>query len=185
MNTTLARRYAKVACANLAPSSAQTLAADLRRCKNLIESQPLLREVLRNPRLRHRAQAVLTPLLVRLELSQLATRLVGSLIKNGRASLLPTVVDAIGELALARAGQLRAQVTAAAPLSEAQQAALCAALHRATGKAILLAVEVDPALLGGLRAQVGDFYFDTTLRGHLARLREHILRKQAVLGHAN
>jgi F-type H+-transporting ATPase subunit delta len=174
MSARLVRRYARVACANLAPASVQTLADELGRAANLFAEQPLLREMLQNPQMRASLLSVVQPVLASLDMSKLAMRLLTALIDNRRAALLPEVVAEIGALATARAGHLQARVEAAEPLSEAQQKALRAALTQRLGADVSLQIQIDPDLLGGLRCCVGDFIFDTSLRGDLERLRDRL-----------
>jgi F-type H+-transporting ATPase subunit delta len=51
-------------------------------------------------------------------------------------------------------------VTAAAPLSAAQEQRLAAVLGRVYGRAIGLQITIDPAVLGGLVIRVGDEIID-------------------------
>jgi F-type H+-transporting ATPase subunit delta len=66
------------------------------------------------------------------------------------------------------------EVRAALPLSQEQETRLSAALSRATGKRVSLKVVVDPSVIGGLVARVGDVVFDGTIRHRLEQLREAI-----------
>ena len=69
---------------------------------------------------------------------------------------------------------MRARVRSAAPLSDAQRAALRERLGRRLGKTVLLDTAVDPSLLGGFVAEVGSRLLDMSLRGQLRRLRERL-----------
>jgi F-type H+-transporting ATPase subunit delta len=62
-------------------------------------------------------------------------------------------------------------VKSARPLSEAQQERLRRALGARLGREVALEIQVEPALLGGLVAQVGDLVFDGSLRTQLRQLR--------------
>ena len=63
------------------------------------------------------------------------------------------------------------------PLDEKQRSALHKALEDATGKQITLKVLVDPAVVGGLTARVGDTVFDASVRSRLQHLRESLERQ--------
>jgi F-type H+-transporting ATPase subunit delta len=74
-------------------------------------------------------------------------------------------------LADEQAGLRRAQVRTARPLSEAQVERLRRALAARVGQEVQLEVEVDPELLGGVVAQVGDLVLDGSVRTQLRQLR--------------
>jgi len=67
-----------------------------------------------------------------------------------------------------------AEVRSAIPLTDDQQKRLAAALTKATGKALNLKVVVDPSVLGGLVAVVGDEVIDDTVRTRLDQLKTRI-----------
>lgn len=73
-----------------------------------------------------------------------------------------------GEVAAERRRRLVAMVTSATVLSQAQQERLGAILERHYGRSLQLNVAVDPALVGGLRIQVGADVIDSTVLSRLA-----------------
>ena len=74
------------------------------------------------------------------------------------------------------AGLTQARVRSASPLSEAQRERLQRALEQRSGGRVQLAVEIDPTLIGGAVAQVGDLVFDGSLRTQLRQLRTSLGR---------
>ena len=56
-------------------------------------------------------------------------------------------------------------------LFRSQEARLADALGKATGKKVQLHVVVDPSVLGGLVASVGDTVIDGTVRDRLSQLK--------------
>jgi F-type H+-transporting ATPase subunit delta len=70
--------------------------------------------------------------------------------------------------AVARRGEVVAQVGAAAELSDAQRARLTQVLSRIYGHPVTVQLEIDPELLGGLLISVGDEVVDGTLASRLA-----------------
>ena len=56
-----------------------------------------------------------------------------------------------------------AEVRSAIPLTEDQEARLAEALNKATGKKVQLQVVIDPSVMGGLVASVGDTVIDGTV----------------------
>lgn len=67
-----------------------------------------------------------------------------------------------------------AEVTTAAPLSEANRAALTKALATATGRDVTLTERVDPSIVGGVVARVGSLVFDGSVTRQLERLRQKL-----------
>jgi F-type H+-transporting ATPase subunit delta len=65
-----------------------------------------------------------------------------------------------------------AVVRSAVELDEATIARLAAALGRATGKQVTVKVEIDPSVVGGISARVGDMEFDGSLRSRFDELRD-------------
>jgi F-type H+-transporting ATPase subunit delta len=64
------------------------------------------------------------------------------------------------------------EVRTAIPLDDEQRRRLTEALERATGKKIELKVIVDPSVVGGIVARVGDTVIDGSIRHRLEQLRE-------------
>ena len=67
---------------------------------------------------------------------------------------------------------MKARVIAAAPLDDAQRARLERAHAARTGRNVELEISVDPALIGGAVATIGNVVFDGSLRTQLSQLRE-------------
>jgi F-type H+-transporting ATPase subunit delta len=73
-------------------------------------------------------------------------------------------------------GQAHAELTTAAPLDDDLREQVKADLQRVTGKRIILHERVDPSILGGAIARVGDTLIDGSVRRKLSLLRQQILR---------
>src|SRR5437867_2307864 len=92
---------------------------------------------------------------------------VSFLIEAGRARDLVKIADGVVALAAEQREQAVAEVRSAVPLSDAQRKRLEHALSRATGRTIEAKVVVDPTLVGGVIARVGDLVFDGSIAGRL------------------
>ena len=77
-------------------------------------------------------------------------------------------VQDLAELAIARRGELVAEVSAAADLTDAQRTRLTAVLTRIYHHPVSVQLHVDPELLGGLSVSVADEVIDGTLSSRLA-----------------
>ena len=73
----------------------------------------------------------------------------------------------LAEVAVARRGEVVAQVNAAAELSDAQRTRITEVLSRIYGHPVTVQLEIDPELLGGLLISVGDEVVDGTLSSRL------------------
>jgi F-type H+-transporting ATPase subunit delta len=100
--------------------------------------------------------------------------LVSMLVGAGRAAELPAIIDRYVELAAAERQHEVAEVRSAIPLDDSQRERLAAALGRATGKDVEVKVIVDPTVLGGLEARIGDLVIDGTVRHRLEQLKESV-----------
>ncbi|HYB38287.1 MAG TPA: F0F1 ATP synthase subunit B/delta [Mycobacterium sp.] len=77
-------------------------------------------------------------------------------------------VRQLAEVAVARRGEVVADVSAAAELSDAQRTRLTRVLSRIYGHPVTVQMQIDPALLGGLSISVGDEVIDGALSSRLA-----------------
>jgi F-type H+-transporting ATPase subunit delta len=101
--------------------------------------------------------------------------LVQLLLRRGRIEELPRVAAQFRRLDEARQGITHATATSAAALSPDEIRALTERLESTTGGRIVLDVQVDPSLLGGLVVRVGDRLIDGSVRGRLERLRNQLI----------
>ncbi|HUH72496.1 MAG TPA: F0F1 ATP synthase subunit delta, partial [Mycobacterium sp.] len=74
----------------------------------------------------------------------------------------------LAEVAVARRGEIVAQVGAAAELSDAQRTRLTEVLSRIYSHPVTVQLRIEPDLLGGLLIAVADEVIDGTLSSHLA-----------------
>jgi F-type H+-transporting ATPase subunit delta len=100
----------------------------------------------------------------------ITTTLLSMVVGAGRARDLPAIIDDLVDLSAAEGNKEVAEVRSAVALSDDQKQRLTTALEAATGKKVELKVIVDPTVLGGLVAQVGDTVIDGSVRSRLAQL---------------
>ena len=92
-------------------------------------------------------------------------------IGTGRSRDLVAIIDELVRLSAAEANKELAEVRSAVPLTDDQKTRLAEALGKATGKSVELKVVIDPSVLGGLVAQVGDTVIDGSVRSRLEQLK--------------
>jgi F-type H+-transporting ATPase subunit delta len=173
-----AERVEAYATALLEVSRAEGHLADIQdelfRFARTFEGSDELRTALTDPALpRERRIAVVEDLLGGKAL-QTSAALAAFIVAAGRAGDLPAIVDRFVELAAAEQRRAVAEVRSAIELTPEQADRLREALNRATGKDVEVKVVVDPSVLGGIVARVGDLVIDGSVRHRLEQLREQI-----------
>ena len=93
---------------------------------------------------------------------------------SGRTRDLPAIVDRLVQRAAASKDEQVAEVRSAVDLTPDQLDRLRAALANATGGSVRVKVIVDPSVLGGLVATVGDTVIDGTVRTRLEQLKSRL-----------
>jgi F-type H+-transporting ATPase subunit delta len=147
---------------------------ELFRFRSVLQGSDQLRETLTDPAIPAvRRQAIVEDLLGG-KASRTTTALVSFVVAAGRARELPDIIDRLVERAAHEHKKEVAEVTSAIPLSEEQRTRLAAALSNATGKQVEVKVVIDPLVLGGLVARIGDTVIDGTVRHRLAQLKERL-----------
>jgi F-type H+-transporting ATPase subunit delta len=173
-----ARRYARAlfALADETGAVAQ-IRAEVARIAALFESDPALHNALFRPL--HpvtERRAVLRSLCERLALSATVKNFFAFAIDQRRLIDFDAIRSEFEALADAAAGLVKARVVSAAALDDAQRARLQRALAARTGRNVELDVAVDPSLIGGVVASVGNVVFDGSLRTQLQQLRDTLSR---------
>ena len=102
------------------------------------------------------------------------TQLISMVVGSGRTRDLPAIVDLLVARASSVKNQEVAEVRSAVALTADQLTRLAAALANATGKQVNLKVVVDPSVLGGLVATVGDTVIDGSVRTRIDQLKSRL-----------
>ena len=97
--------------------------------------------------------------------------LVSMVVGTGRARQLPDIIRQLVDMSAAEANKEVAEVRSAIPLTDDQRKRLADALGEATGKQVEVKVVIDPSVMGGIVAQVGDTVIDGSVRGRLDKLK--------------
>lgn len=97
------------------------------------------------------------------------------LVERNLVELAPRISAAFDERYNDYRGQAIAHVTTAIPLDDTLRAQISRELQAITGKRILLQERVDPAILGGVIARVGDTLIDGSLKRRFGMLRQRIV----------
>lgn len=147
---------------------------ELFRFARTFEGSDELRTALTDPALPPGRRVAVVEELLGGKALQTSAALASFLVAAGRAGDLPAIIDRFVELAVAEQRRAVAEVRSAIELSSEQTDRLREALNRATGKDVEVKVVVDPSVLGGIVARVGDLVIDGSVRHRLEQLREQI-----------
>jgi F-type H+-transporting ATPase subunit delta len=144
---------------------------ELFRFARLLESNDELRTALTDQALpASRRQQIVEDLLGG-RAHTVTTALVSMVVGTGRARDLAAIIDELVKLSASEAKREVAEVRSAIELTDDQKQRLAAALEAATGKQVELKVIVDPSVLGGIVAQVGDTVIDGSVKTGLSQLK--------------
>lgn len=105
----------------------------------------------------------------------LARNLVGLLIERGRIGALPRLYADFHDRMLERQGIAVGEVTTAVPLGPEELALVRQRLAAVVGKDVEIRTVVDPEIIGGIVARVGDQLIDGSVIGQLRKLRERLV----------
>jgi F-type H+-transporting ATPase subunit delta len=167
----IARRYAKALLEIAREENAlDRVGEDLVRMSRTVETSALS-GVIANPSFTlAERRAVLDAVLPGQALHARTVTFLKLLLDKDRFGALADISREYRALADAELGRVRAVVTTATELTPASRDEVASALSRATGKKVVLDTTVDPTLLGGIVARVGDKVYDASLRTRLDRL---------------
>jgi F-type H+-transporting ATPase subunit delta len=149
---------------------------ELFRFARALENEIRLRDALVDPQLPVERRVAMLRELLGTKASQHTVNLISFVVEQGRARELTQIIDSLVELAAKERQKAVAEVRTAVALDDAQRARLERALRGATGKEITLKIIVDPSVVGGLIARVGDLVFDASVRRRLERAKEELGR---------
>ncbi len=164
---TLARPYARAAFAVAREAGALAGWSAALGFAARVAAEPQVAVLLDNPKLtRADVVALLSP-----DGAQDAFHnLLGLLFDNRRLPLLPEIAGLFDELRFEAERVVRAKVTSAATLADAELETIKAALCKRFGREVEVETAIDESLIGGALIDAGDVVIDGSVRGKLERL---------------
>jgi F-type H+-transporting ATPase subunit delta len=167
---TIARPYAQALFKACAGSDLQRLAAQVDALA-AVAADATLRQFADDPKVLPAQVFDLVASVATAPLSDAAKNLLRAVIDNGRLAVLPQVAEQFHELVNAGAGVSDAVIQSAFAIDEAQLAEVVATLERRFGRKLNARVEIEPELIGGIRAVVGDEVLDTSVKARLEQMK--------------
>ena len=176
-NKTAALRYARALLDVAVKEKAELeqIGDELTAFVDLFKQNPALERVMLNPAVPvPRKRAAMAELVERARLSSILSKLLVLLAERDRLILLPDLLAAYRERLLDHQQVVRAEVTTAAPIGPERAKAIEQGLARVTGRTVRLGTRVDPSIIGGVVARIGDTIYDGSVHGQLQKLKAQL-----------
>ncbi|HEV8138284.1 MAG TPA: ATP synthase F1 subunit delta, partial [Pyrinomonadaceae bacterium] len=154
---------------------AKDVQRELEQWEELLQSNPALQEVFRNPTIAlDKKRAVLNKLIERAKPRPTTTNFLKVLLQNQRLTELPEINRKLTDILDERAGMVAAIVTTARPVPGDIQQSLEQRLTTVTQKKVRLNFKQDADLIGGLVTRIGSTVYDGSVRNQLQLMKERM-----------
>ncbi|MCL2761327.1 MAG: ATP synthase F1 subunit delta [Desulfuromonadales bacterium] len=170
----IARRYTK-ALVQLAveENALEKFQQELSEVEMLLLNQPELNAVLLSPVYGvEEKHTVFGEIAAKLGLSETIRNFFMLILERNRLSCLPNIVSLYKDLADELSGVMRAVVTSALKINEVKVEEVKTALEKNSGKKVILKVEEDPALIGGIVTKIGNMVLDGSVKTQLIKIED-------------
>jgi F-type H+-transporting ATPase subunit delta len=181
-NFAIGRRYAKaLLLIGKEDGQVETYRQELEDFSALVQKEAVLGQVISNPLYNAEGRKkVLESVIEKLALSRVMTSFLTLLFDKGRFVYLSSINDFYQKLADDLKGIARASLVSATVLSSETVDKIRNTLSEKTGKDIILEVELDPGLIGGIVTRIGDLVLDGSIKTQLLNMRESLKRGEGV-----
>jgi len=180
-NLAIARRYAKaLLLIGKEDGQAEVYKEELQAISSLIDENKALEQALNNPLYDAAGRKkVLEKVIEMLDLTKVTKSFLLLLFDKRRFGFLSSVNEYYLKLADELKGIARASLVSATELSEETIDKIREALSKKTGKTVVLEVEQDQSLIGGIVTRIGDLVLDGSVRTQLLNMRESLKRGES------
>ena len=181
-NFTVSRRYAR-ALLSLGKEDGKYLqyGEELNAFSELLKRETQARYVLQSPMYDFTSRnTLLKAILEKTGFSQTINNFIQLLLTKGRIRYLDDISVFYAQMTDELSNIKRAMVTTAVQLSEDIIQRIQAALKEVVQKEVVVTVNQDPSIIGGIVAQVGDLTLDGSLRTQLKSLKESLRRGEGI-----
>ena len=172
----LARRYAK-SIIDLAQESGilKEVGQDLDRIADLFAESQELVNVFSDPTIASEAkEKVLGEVLKKGGVQDLTMKFIHVVLSKDRILGIGEIAQAYRDILDQLENRVRARVVTAARLNEKEESRITDALSKISGKEVVLEVEVDESLLGGVVAYMGSQVYDGSIKNQLTQIKDNL-----------
>ena len=173
----LAKRYAKaIFSLGKEQGKVEAYADSLNAIAELYKNTELeVEDALTNPLYPVEArQKVMAKIAESVDADTILTSFLNLLIEKKRVDVLPEIATAVQEMLDHEENISHGSVVSAIELDSALLEEIQATLEKITGNKVILETQVDPSIIGGIVAKVGDLVLDGSIRTQLNGLKESI-----------
>ncbi len=177
-NSAISIRYAK-ALLNIASEEKQVeqYAEELAGVATVLKGEDLLRLLLDSPTFPlEKKSAIMHDIAEHLKLSGGMGKFLDLVLEKGRIAYLPQISINFRMFADELSGVVRAKIKAANKLGKKRTEDIQSGLEKQTGKKVVLSVETDKSLIGGLQAEMGGKLFDGSVKTQLKRIADTLAK---------
>lgn len=181
-NSVVARRYAKaLLLIGEEDGQAEVYGKELEGFTGLIAREKELEQAICNPLYDAAGRKkVLLKIIEKLNLSKVMSSFLALLFDKGRIKFLVSINEFYQKLADELKGVIRADLVSSTDLSSATVDKIRTTLSKKIGKNIILKVEQDPGLIGGIITRIGDLVLDGSIKTQLFNMRESLKKGERV-----
>jgi len=180
INLIIARRYAKALLTiGKEDGRYKEYGEELNAFAQLLEREPDLKNAIVNPIYsKDDRRGVLLRVTELIKLSPMVSNFVKLLFDKRRIDAVLGISQVYQQLVDQLENISRAQVKIAVPLEEATLSRIRETLEKITGNTVVMEVEEEPAIIGGIMARAGDLILDGSVRTQLQSLTESLKRSE-------
>ena len=181
-NLAIARRYAKaLMLIGKEDGQSERYRKELAEFSELIDKETMLERAINNPLYNATGRRkVLETIIEKVALSDIMKSFLILLFEKGRFIYLSSINEFYQNLADELKGIARASMVSATELPSETVEKIRKTLSDKTGKDIILEVEQDPSLIGGIVTRIGDLVLDGSIKTQLLNMRESLKKGEGV-----
>ena len=174
--TILAKRYAKaIFTIGQEQGNYEQYHEVLQGLAGLFAETPEFADALTNPLYPMEVkEKVMTGIVASMGVDTVMGNFLNLLVQKKRAEILPEIADAYKTMVDEAKNISHGNVISAVELSDELKANIQTVLEKLTGKKVKLTTSVDPSIVGGIIAKVGDLELDGSIKTQLAGLKDSI-----------
>ena len=178
ISTSITRRYAEALISiGVEENRCEKFESELTEISVVLDGSTELKNVLYSPvYLSKNKKGILKEIIKRLEISKDIENFLNLLIDKKRIELLPHILKKYGEILDQIVGRVRAKVIVAKNIPAELISKLKESLEKYSGKKVLLEIQEDPAIIGGVITKLGNTVFDGSIRTQLEKIKKSIVQ---------